>query len=140
MPLREIVCASEIWEQLVEGEEGLAYTTVMRSACSTHVPFAIGGSQAMSIYIGRLRRSKDLDIYVKPEDRDAIIAMLHDLGFHDYYDTKAYDRRWIYRSVKDDNIVDIIWSMANQRTQVDDAWLTRGMQVDIEGCRLRQKQ
>ena len=135
--LREIVCASELWEQLIEGGDTLVYTDVMRAACGHHVPFAIGGSQAMSLYVGRLRRSKDLDIYVKPEDGEELIAMLTAMGFTDYFDTKPYDRRWIYRAVKGESIVDVIWSMANQRTRVDDAWLTRGMQVDIEGCRLR---
>lgn len=137
MPMREIVCASELWEQLIEGDEGPLYSEVMRSACATHVPFAIGGSQAMSLYVGRLRRSKDLDIYVKPSDRDELISMLTAMGFGDYYETKAYDRQWIYRAVKGESIVDVIWSMANQRTEVDDGWLTRGMQVDIEGCRVR---
>lgn len=137
MMLREVVCASELWEKLVADSDTAIYHDVMRSACQRGAPFALGGSQAMSLYVGRLRVSKDLDIYVKPDDRDHFIGMLTELGFEDYHEQKPYDRRWIYRGIRGDSIVDVIWSMANRRTEVDDDWLMRGMEVDIEGCRVR---
>src|SRR5262249_43695552 len=62
-------------------------------------------------------------------------ALLH-AGFADYYPERSYDRKWIYRSVKANRIVDIIWSMANQRAQVDDSWFQRASKVVLRGEQL----
>jgi hypothetical protein len=50
----------------------------------------------------------------------------------DYFDTKGYDRWWIYRATRDGSIVDIIWAMANHRQQIDDLWMS-GPTVDLRG-------
>lgn len=65
-----------------------------------------------------------------------MLAILADVGLEDYYDQKPYDRNWIYRSCRDDLIVDVMWAMANQRAQVDDVWLS-GPEVEVEGERVR---
>ena len=77
-------------------------------------------------------RSKDLDIYVRPEDRNAVIDVANRCGMNDYYDISAYDRGWIYRAYLDGVIVDTIWAMANKRTQVDKVWLN-GPQILLCG-------
>jgi hypothetical protein len=105
------------------------YNEVVREAARRGIRFGIGGSLAMASY-GRLNRpTKDLDLYVMPEDRDCLIAVLTDLGLNDYYPQVAYDRCWIYRAVKEDAIVDVIWQMANRRSQVDEGWLTHGARI-----------
>src|SRR5690606_4666707 len=34
-------------------------------------------------------------------------------------------------------IADLIWAMANQRAQVDEAWLERGREIKLHGMKLR---
>ena len=65
-----------------------------------------------------------------------MIGLVTELGLGDYYEVAPYDRNWIYRSYKDDTIVDIMWAMANQRAQVDEAWLN-GPEVEAGGERFR---
>jgi len=96
----------------------------------------LGGGFALAAFTGRWRDTKDIDFYISPGDRDRAVAALSRAGFVDYYDRRPYDRKWIYRSVKAGVIVDIIWSMANQRTQVDDAWFERAGYVTIRGEKL----
>jgi hypothetical protein len=109
----------------VNGEPQWAlYGQVLDRAMDLQIPFAIGGGFAVSNYTGRPRDTKDLDIYVLPENRDAMIAVLTELGLVDYFDTKPYDRWWIYRGTRDGFIVDIIWAMANHRQQIDDLWMS----------------
>jgi Uncharacterised nucleotidyltransferase len=114
------------------GEQWDLYRLVIKSAHRAAIPFALGGGMAAMIYAGRLRDSKDIDIYVRPEDRERMIELVTSLGLEDFYSRKEYDRRWIYRSWRDGMIVDVMWAMANQRSQVDDVWL-RGPSFELEG-------
>ncbi len=110
------------------------YRTVMRAAAERKISFAIGGSLAMLHYMGAGPRStKDLDLYIVPESREAMIGLLAELGFWDYYKQLPYDRNWIYRGFNGDTIIDIIWSMANSRATVDEEWLTLGKEVEFAG-------
>jgi hypothetical protein len=65
-----------------------------------------------------------------------MVHILSELGLRDYYEKLPYDGQWIYRSYAGDTIVDVIWAMANQRTQVDKEWL-RGPEVGADGERFR---
>lgn len=93
----------------------------------------LGGGFAGATFTGRWRDTKDIDFYIHPRDRQATIAALTAAGFEDYFARLPYDRKWIYRSVKSNVIVDIIWAMANQRAQVDQLWFERAGKVQIRG-------
>jgi hypothetical protein len=114
-------CAS--WPRRFPPEQWSIYKQVMHQARQQNLRFAVGGGLAAMTYAGQWRNSKDIDLYVLPGDRHQMIALVTALGLEDYYPKQAYDRQWIYRSHKDDTIVDIMWAMANQRAQVDEAWL-----------------
>jgi hypothetical protein len=96
----------------------------------------LGGGFALASFTGRWRDTKDIDFYIHPRDRDRVIEALSQAGFEDYYPKLPYDRKWIYRSVQSDVIVDIIWSMANQRAQVDDLWFQRAGALDLRAQHL----
>jgi hypothetical protein len=114
------------WDSLVPPEQWAVYKCVLDHALAANIPFALGGGLAVGLYTGTPRNTKDLDIYMRPKDRSRMIKILSRCGLDDYFDKKPYDQRWIYRGNRDDVIVDIIWSMANQRAQVDESWLRRG--------------
>lgn len=113
------------------------YERVMRLAAERDIPFALGGALAMGAYSDRWRPTKDLDLYIVPEDRERMVQTFCDAGLVDYFDQVGYDRRWIYRGYQDGCIVDAIWAMANQRTIVDRKWLERGRQFDSDGLLIR---
>jgi len=94
----------------------------IESARNAGIRFLLGGGFGLAVYAGRWRNTKDIDLYIQPRDREAMIAALSNIGFTDYYDQKPYDPGWIYRSTKDSIIVDVIWSMANRRAEVDKEW------------------
>ncbi|MCW5980272.1 MAG: nucleotidyltransferase family protein [Bryobacteraceae bacterium] len=102
------------------------YEAVLRESKRRGLRFAVGGAFALATYTGAARNTKDLDLYITPDQKAPAIRLLKDLGLHDYYDQLPYDRRWIYRSHAGGNIVDIIWAMANQRTAVDAVWVSAG--------------
>lgn len=112
------------------------YREVMRAVSEARIPFAVGGGMAAMGYADQIRESKDLDLYIQPELRPEMIALLTGLGFRDYYDEKPYQRHWIYRSIREDFIVDAMWAMANNRASVTEDWLG-GPEVRIDGLTVR---
>ena len=124
------------WSQQIPEKEWRVYEAVLDGAAARQIPFALGGAFAVAVYTGCWRNTKDLDLYVLPEHKDRMIAMLDELGLVDYFATCPYDRWWIHRSTRDDTIVDIIWAMANHRAQIDDLWMS-GPEIVLNERRLK---
>jgi hypothetical protein len=122
--------------ELIPEDQCAIYRQVFLRAREVNLHFAVGGAFALAFYTGLWRNTKDLDLYVLPEDRERMIQVLTDCGLSDYYNQAAYDRAWIYRSVRDGNIVDVIWAMANKLTMVDPVWLDHGSEGGLCGERL----
>lgn len=125
------------WTSMISEEEWRVYRPVILAAEERKLVFAIGGGPAQSEYSKRQRWTKDLDFFLKPTDVPAMKAIMEEQGIEDYFEHEEYDRSWIYRGIKDEVILDIIWTMPNHRMVVDDLWLTRGLQVQINDLRLR---
>lgn len=131
-----MITLAENWADKIPSEEWAVYLPVIQAAQQQRTSFALGGGLAFSYYTGMWRNTKDLDLFVLPRDRDALIRILNDLDFTDYFDQAGYDRSWIYRGHKDGLIVDIIWQMANHRAEVDDRWLS-GPEITMRGATVR---
>jgi hypothetical protein len=125
------------WENCIPPDRCETFQCVLERARGRQIAFALGGGLAQGVYTGRLRSSKDLDIYVTPAQREAMIAVLTDCGLEDYFEVKEYVRDWIYRGHRDGNIVDVIWSMANHRAEVDERWITAGPTIELLGEQVR---
>ena len=130
--LQEHVSRCATWAQRFRPEQWALYRRIITAADDRNLRFAVGGGLAAATYCGQWRDTKDLDLYVFERDREHFIELLTSLDFVDYFDQKAYDRKWIYRGWKDGTIIDVIWSMANGRATVDDHWL-EGPEVEIDG-------
>lgn len=110
------------WADVIPPEQWSIYKDAVQAARRADVRFLLGGGFGLASYTGRWRNTKDMDIYVLPRERERIIKILTEAGFADYYDILPYDRGWIYRSTREEIIVDVIWSMANRRAEVDPTW------------------
>lgn len=124
------------WADAVDDHEWELFRAAIDGMRARSVPFVIGGGFAFSFYARRWRNTKDLDFFIRRQDRDKAIDTLDEIGFVDYHDQRPYDRSWIYRGFKDGNIIDVIWEMANHRAAVDDAWFARGQDVPMRDRRV----
>ena len=124
-------------EDYVPDEQWDVFRNAIDAVRMLQVPFAIGGGMAISFYTGLWRNSKDIDLYVLPQHRDAVIAAVLGAGLHDLFDEQPYDRAWIFRSVHVGVIVDVMWALANGAGEVEPAWLTRGGLAEVRGETLR---
>src|SRR5262249_32351507 len=124
------------WPEAISASEWKLYSSAIRALRNERIEFLVGGGFARAGYTGHWRDTKDIDFYVRPEDRGRAEHALTKAGFADYYQKLPYDRAWIYRSYKKNVIVDVIWAMANQRAAVDDNWFGHAPRMTIRGERL----
>lgn len=125
------------WSELIPASQWQVYRDGLSALEQRRLRFALGGGYAFSAYSHRWRNTKDLDIYVLPEDREAVVDALTAAGFDDYYEQASYDRSWSYRSIRDGTIIDVLWAMCNHVASVEETWLTLGPELDVRGMRLR---
>ena len=124
------------WAAQLPEEEWAVYRSAIGVLRQIRRPFLLAGAFGLATYTGHWRNTKDLDFYILPQDRDAIMRALTQAGFRDYFPQCEYQRHWIYRAWKDDCIVDIIWAMPNRRASVDEQWIVRAPEVIVHGERL----
>src|SRR5436190_9705134 len=125
------------WEALIPAEEWALYKSVIDKLREKGIRFALAGGLAFSEYAKQVRNTKDLDLYIFPDDREGAVEAVLSVGFEDYYGQYPYDRSWIFRACKGPVIVDLIWTAPNHRMLVDPRWLTRGYDVSIYGTRVK---
>jgi hypothetical protein len=125
------------WAEQVPSDEWAVYDAVIDAVEKSGVPFMVGGGFAFSTLAHRWRNTKDLDFFIREQDRETVIRVVNGLGFEDYFDDKPYDRAWIYRGYKDGLIIDSIWQFANKRAQVDDGFLEHAPWVNVHGRTFR---
>jgi hypothetical protein len=134
--LQQQLTQSASWLQRLPPEQWSVYKSVMARARNLGLQFAVGGGFATMTYTGQWRDTKDIDFFVTERDKEQMIRVMAECGLADYYERQPYQRHWLYRSYKDEIIVDVIWGMANRRAVVDEAWL-HGPEVDFDGERFR---
>jgi hypothetical protein len=125
------------WTHLIPRNQWEICKRAIDALRAEDVEFMLGGAYGLGLYSGRLRDTKDADFFVLPENAPRAAAALARAGFLDYYPAMSYDRRWIYRSVMDNFIVDIIFRMANRCADIDNIWFERSHDLLIYGEHLK---
>jgi predicted nucleotidyltransferase len=85
------------------------FLDVLADACqrldASGVSYGLIGGVASSA-LGRPRTTRDIDVFVRPDDAAFALEVLGDAG----YETDRLDDKWIYKATKGDTVVDIIFS------------------------------
>lgn len=91
---------------------------VLRLLHRRQVPFFIGGSLALMRYMDLPRHPKDLDIFLRRQDRASLLALLTENG----YRTEVLHEHWLAKIWQGDIFIDVIFGSGNGVSQVDDSW------------------
>jgi hypothetical protein len=96
-----------------------SYPAVLRAVNADGVPYLVGGAIALAAYAGIRRNTKDLDLFVLPEDVKRVLDILEHAGLR----TELPYPHWLGKAHCDpDHFVDVIFNAGNGAAPVDAEW------------------
>ena len=98
-----------------------------------HVPFLIGGAYVVEAYAGVSRRTKDFDVYVRPNHVRPALDALARAG----YETELTFPHWLAKARRGRNYVDLIFRAGNGLCEVDDSWFERAYNHQLLGLNVK---
>jgi putative nucleotidyltransferase-like protein len=105
------------------------YIDALRRLEEINIPFLVGGAFAFSHYSRVPRETKDIDVFVKPEDCPRVLAAFERLG----YQTETPFPHWLGKIRGGDHFMDVIFSSGNAVARVDDLWFEHATKVNVLG-------
>ena len=109
------------------------YIDAMRRLVDSGIPFLVGGAFAFSHYAHVRRDTKDIDIFVKPEDCPRVLAMFEQLG----YQTEIPFPHWLGKIHSHGHFMDVIFNSGNGVAKVDDLWFEHAAKTNLLGIIVR---
>lgn len=112
------------------------YPTALRALNADGVPYLVGGALALAAYAGIRRNTKDLDLFVLPEDARRVLEVLERAGLH----TELPYPHWLGKAYCDaEHVVDVIFNAGNGAAPVDSEWFAHAppaivMNVPVAMC------
>jgi len=109
------------------------YIDALRKLQDTNIPFLVGGAFAFSHYSRVPRDTKDIDVFVKPDDLPRVLEAFDKLG----YRTAVPFPHWLGKIHGGDHFMDVIFSSGNAVARVDDLWFDHAPKVNVLGLIVR---
>jgi hypothetical protein len=105
------------------------YADALQRLEKAGIPHLIGGAFAFARYTGIDRPTKDLDIFVRPEDCRRVLRFFAARG----YRTELPFPHWLGKVHRGAHFMDIIFSSGNGVARVDDGWFTHAVEAELFG-------
>jgi hypothetical protein len=111
------------------------YLRTLATLNAAEVPYVLGGAYSLEYLAGVERHTKDLDIFVRPADRDRTLAVLADAG----YRTEIPFPHWLAKAhqADGDDFIDVIYRSGNGLAEVDDEWFAHAVEGTALGVPAR---
>ena len=114
-------------------ETASAYRQAIHVLAEANIPFFIGGAYALTHHAGIVRHTKDLDVFLKPDDRDRALSVLTQSGFR----TEIRYDYWLAKAFKGENMIDLIYRSPNGCNTITDEWLDSAVTTEVLGVPAR---
>jgi hypothetical protein len=101
----------------------------LRELGQREVPFLVGGTYAFVQYTGIARPTKDLDLFVRREDRDRLLDALAEVG----WTTEVAFPHWLAKAHRGGHSIDVIHGAGNGVAMVDEEWFTYAPRASVLG-------
>ncbi|EYF05678.1 Hypothetical protein CAP_2968 [Chondromyces apiculatus DSM 436] len=105
------------------------YIHTLRTLNASGVPYLVGGAYALARYTGIGRHTKDLDVFVRPEDAQPALDALSEAG----YQCDLIFPHWLGKARCAEDFVDVIFSSGNNVARVDDRWFEFAPKGEVLG-------
>ena len=100
---------------------------------AAQLPFLVGGTFAYARYTAIDRETKDLDVFVLPEDLPRALAAFAAAG----YRTEIPFPHWLAKIWQGEHVMDVIFGSGNGVARVDREWFAHAAESEVLGRRLR---
>ena len=109
------------------------YIGALQRLNETNIPFILGGAFAFSHYSHIPRHTKDIDVFVKPDDCVRVLQHFKALG----YRTELPFPHWLGKIHDGEHFMDIIFNSGNGVARVDDLWFDHAPRTNVLGLIVR---
>ena len=121
-----------LWDE-VDADEAAFYTSVLATLNERGLPHLVGGAYAFAHFTGMRRHTKDLDLFIRRGDYEAIAAALGEAG----YRTELTFPHWLAKVHCGAAFVDLIFNSGNGVSPVDDEWFEHAAAAEVLGVPAR---
>ncbi|MEM5786567.1 MAG: nucleotidyltransferase [Syntrophobacteraceae bacterium] len=97
------------------------------------IPYLVGGAYSLYHITGIYRDTKDLDIFIRAEDRTRTLNLFAEEGF----ETSITFPHWLAKVVSEGYLVDIIFNSGNAISEVDEQWFQYAEEGKVLGVPVR---
>lgn len=109
------------------------YYRVLVTMDRAKIPFLIGGAYALDRYTGIYRDTKDLDLFIHPEDCERALRALSVVGCK----TELTFPHWLGKAYCGEYFADLIFSSGNGTARVDDLWFQHAVDAELLGVPIK---
>jgi hypothetical protein len=114
-------------------EQEQLFRGVLQLLNDSGIPYVVSGAFALGQHTGIWRNTKDLDLFLAPNDVPPALARLKEAGF----ETEVCDPVWLWKAHRGEFYVDLITGMSNAIITVDRSWIARSSHAEIVGISTR---
>lgn len=98
-----------------------------------HVRYVVSGAFALHEHTGIWRQTKDLDLFIPPDEVAKALDVAAEAGFA----IEVNDPVWLAKIRQDGHFVDLISGMSNAVIRVDQTWIDRAVEAEVVGVPTR---
>jgi hypothetical protein len=120
-------------QSMVDTPSRVFYREAMEMLNRAGVPFLVGGSFAFIHQSGIDRSTKDLDLFVRPEDVHKLLEAAAGAG----YQPDLVHSHWLAKIRSRDSFIDVIFNSGNGMARVDDEWFAHSRVREVLGMEVR---
>jgi len=103
------------------------YRYALEKMTAEKIPFLVGGAYAFAGYTGIIRHTKDLDLFLSPQDCQRTLDLFAQQG----YRVEMTDSIWLAKIFSGDAFVDLIFRSGNGISEVDATWFDHAKSASV---------
>src|SRR5205085_1495107 len=105
------------------------YRYALETMSASGVPFLVGGAYAFARYTEIERHTKDLDLFVRPDDLERVLALFASGGDR----VERTHPHWLAKIFHDEAYIDVIFRSGNALAEVDEEWFAHAIRDEVLG-------
>lgn len=115
----------------LEPEEEKIFAEWLSILNDCDIPYVVGGAFAIHEYTCIWRFTKDLDVFLRPDDLKKALDAISRAGF----DTEVRNRYWLAKATREGYLLDLIFSLSSGYIDINDSWFQTSVAAEIAGVK-----